>query len=560
MKLLTSFAVLGLGVCVAQDVDVVPEFSVPSTEPFVFAETFQGPFTWVKSEDSKYANQPVKVSATASVPKPFDEDKSLLLEKANFHYGLSQSFEDALDVTDKTLVVQYEVRLTEGLTCGGAYIKLLKHEDGMELSKVNNDSPYVIMFGPDACGDTNKVHFIFRHKNPVSGEWEEKHAQNTPAPKKDRASHVYTLIVRPDNTYEILIDMESSAKGSLLEDFKPPVNPSKMIDDPTDSKPEDWVDVKKIRDPEAVKPDDWDEDAPRKIPDPDAVMPSDWLVDEPAFVDDPEASQPEDWDEEEDGEWEAPVVANPKCKSVSGCGSWKRPEIENPAYKGKWTAPLIDNPAYQGEWKARQIENPHFFEDNEPHNLATIGALAVEIWTTNGGIRMDNFLVGFDEAAAKAFAAATWKPRKEAEDKADKAKGRDQARKQREQLKAEGGFLNLAQAYAGDVADLAVDNPVPAVTTLIALITAFVVLCGGSSTKKPSKKPSQQAAPREAAPQNAAEASSQAAADSSEGGATEKKTKGKGAGASSEGQSKSEAASSPSRSSSGGSRRRVKKA
>jgi hypothetical protein len=31
-------------------------------------------------------------------------------------------------------------------------------------------------------------------------------------------------------------------KGSLLEDFNPPVNPEKEIDDPKDSKPADWVD------------------------------------------------------------------------------------------------------------------------------------------------------------------------------------------------------------------------------------------------------------------------------------------------------------------------------
>ena len=36
------------------------------------------------------------------------------------------------------------------------------------------DTPYTIMFGPDKCGETNKVHFILRHKSPVTGEWEEK--------------------------------------------------------------------------------------------------------------------------------------------------------------------------------------------------------------------------------------------------------------------------------------------------------------------------------------------------------------------------------------------------
>lgn len=57
----------------------------------------------------------------------------------------------------------------------------------------------------------------------------------------------------PDNTYEILVNGESNTKGSLLEDFDPPVNPSKEIDDPEDKKPEDWVEQAKIADPSAKK-------------------------------------------------------------------------------------------------------------------------------------------------------------------------------------------------------------------------------------------------------------------------------------------------------------------
>jgi hypothetical protein len=60
-------------------------------------------------------------------------------------------------------------------------------------------------------------------------------------------------IFSPDNTYDVLFNGESHQKGSLLEDFQPPVNPSKEIDDPTDTKPENWVDAKKIADPEAFK-------------------------------------------------------------------------------------------------------------------------------------------------------------------------------------------------------------------------------------------------------------------------------------------------------------------
>ena len=57
----------------------------------------------------------------------------------------------------------------------------------------------------------------------------------------------------PDNTFEVFFNGESQKSGSLLEDFEPPVNPSKEIDDPEDTKPEDWVDTKRISDPDATK-------------------------------------------------------------------------------------------------------------------------------------------------------------------------------------------------------------------------------------------------------------------------------------------------------------------
>jgi calnexin len=85
------------------------------------------------------------------------------------------------------------------------------------------------MFGPDRCGATNKVHFIFRHKNPKTGEYEEKHFKNAPAIQNVKTTSLYTLIVRPDQTFAIKIDDEEVAKGSLLEDFEPSVNPSKEI-------------------------------------------------------------------------------------------------------------------------------------------------------------------------------------------------------------------------------------------------------------------------------------------------------------------------------------------
>ena len=136
---------------------------------------------------------------------------------------LVEQFAAPIEPKDQPLVVQYEVTLTGGLTCGGAYIKVLESAAGgaaFDGASLDGSTPYVIMFGPDKCGDTNKVHFIFRHKNPVSGAWEEKHLKSPPKPKTDAKPHVYTLVVRPTNAFEILIDGKSEASGSLLEDFE----------------------------------------------------------------------------------------------------------------------------------------------------------------------------------------------------------------------------------------------------------------------------------------------------------------------------------------------------
>lgn len=53
--------------------------------------------------------------------------------------------------------------------------------------------------------------------------------------------------------------------------------------------------------------------------------------------------------------------------------------------------------------------NPAFFTDDSPYLLPAMSALAVEVWTTNGGLRMDNFVVGHDAAAALAYAEESWK-------------------------------------------------------------------------------------------------------------------------------------------------------
>ena len=225
----------------------------------------------------------------------------------------------------------------EGLECGGAYMKLLRDNKALHQDEFSNVSPYVVMFGPDKCGSTNKVHVIINHKNPKTGEYEEKHLATAPAARIVKTSELYTLIVHPNNTVIIKLNGEQVKEANLLEDFAPAFNPPKEIDDPKDSKPDTWVDEARIADPEATKPEDWDEEAPFEIVDEEATMPEDWLESEPLTVPDPESEKPEDWDDEEDGDWVAPTVPNAKCDEVSGCGKWEKPTIKNPEYKGKWT-------------------------------------------------------------------------------------------------------------------------------------------------------------------------------------------------------------------------------
>ncbi|TID16384.1 calreticulin precursor [Venturia nashicola] len=335
-------------------------------------------------------------------------DKGLVVKDKAAHHAISAIFKKPINPKKQPLVVQYEVKLQEGLECGGAYLKLLQENKKLHKEEFSNASPYIIMFGPDKCGATNKVHFIFRHKNPKTGEYEEKHLSNPPMARISKTSTLYQLAVFPNQTYSISLDGEVARTGSLFEDFTPSVNPEKEIDDPEDKKPETWVDEARIEDPEAKKPEDWDEDAPYEIVDTEATQPEDWLVNEPTTIPDPEAVKPEDWDDDEDGDWVAPTVPNPKCAEVSGCGKWEPAMKKNPDYKGKWTAPFIDNPAYKGVWAPRKIANPKFFEDKTPANFEPLGAIGFELWTMQNDILFDNIYVGHSLEEAEKLKAATY--------------------------------------------------------------------------------------------------------------------------------------------------------
>lgn len=396
--------------------------------PFVEQFTEDWSDRWTPSEATK--KTPVGGETFSYVGKWEVEDpaisviegkKGLVAKSKAAHHAISAPFAKPIDFKDKPLVVQYEVKYQKGGNCGGGYLKLL--EDGFQTSgkEFSDTTPWVVMFGPDLTCPGTKVHFIFRYKSPKTGETEEKHLKLPPRPSIEKLTNLYTLIVHPNNTYNVLVNGESDKTGSLLEDFEPSVNPSKEIDDPNDTKPEDWVEEKTIADPEAKKPADWDEDAPYEILDEEAVKPEGWLDNEPLSIPDPDATKPDEWDDEEDGDWIAPTVANPKCAEAPGCGEWKRPFKANPEFKGKWYAPKIENPAYKGVWAPRKIPNPNYFEDVTPvKTLSKIGGVGIELWTMTEDILFDNIYVGHSPEDAKAFAAETFEVKKPLEVAADK--------------------------------------------------------------------------------------------------------------------------------------------
>jgi len=234
------------------------------------------------------------------------------------------------------------------------------------------------MFGPDKCGYTNKVHVIFNYKGQ-NLLWKKE-----PRYPDDKLTHVYTLVVKPDNTYEMYIDQEVKESGKLEDDWK--FLEAKEIDDPSDKKPSDWVDDAQMDDPEDKKPADWDSESEKIV--------------------DPDAKKPDDWDDEEDGKWEAPTIPNPK-------------------HKGTWHARRIPNPAYKGTWKPKQIPNPKYEADDKLYLIRKpLTHVAIDVWQVKSGTIFENIVIADNYAEVKAIEDATWKATKDAEKAAEEAKNK----------------------------------------------------------------------------------------------------------------------------------------
>ncbi|CAH1243613.1 CALR [Branchiostoma lanceolatum] len=341
---------------------------------------------WVESKAKGSDAGPWKWSA-GKFYGDADLDKGIQTGQDARFYHLTRKMEESFSNEGKTLVLQFTVKHEQKIDCGGGYIKLLPSDFNQE--KFDGDSKYHIMFGPDICGPgTKKVHVIFNYKD-------KNHLINKDIRcKDDEFTHLYTLIVKPDQTYEVKIDNKKVESGSLEDDWN-------------------FLPAKKIKDPDATKPDDWDEK--EYINDPEDTKPEDW--EKPEHIPDPDATKPEDWDDEMDGEWEPPMIDNPEYK-----GEWKPKQIKNPGYDGKWIHPEIDNPEYTADDKIYRYED--------------IGAVGFDLWQVKSGTIFDNILVTDDADHAEEVGKELWEKTKDGEKKMKDEQDEEERQKREEEDKA----------------------------------------------------------------------------------------------------------------------------
>ncbi|CAL1352876.1 unnamed protein product [Linum trigynum] len=315
-----------------------------------FDEGWEG--RWVKSDWKRSEGKAGTFKHTAGKWSGDPDDKGIQTTNDAKHFAISAKIPEFSN-KDRTLVLQYSIRLEQDIECGGGYIKLLSGY--VNQKKFGGDTPYSIMFGPDLCGTQKKqLHLIVSYQG-----------QNYPIKKElecetDKLTHFYTFVLRPDASYSILIDGRERDSGSLYTDWD--ILPPRKIRATNAKKPADWDDREYIDDPNAVKPKGYDS-IPKEIPD-------------------PSAKEPEDWDDEDNGIWRPPKIPNPKYK-----GPWKPKRIKNPNYKGKWRIPYIDNPEFE--------------DDPDIYVLKPIKYVGIEVWQVKAGSVFDNVLICDDPDYAK---------------------------------------------------------------------------------------------------------------------------------------------------------------
>ncbi|XP_051025640.1 calreticulin-3 [Acomys russatus] len=295
-----------------------------------------------------------------------EKDKGLQTTQNSRFYALSARF-PTFSNKGRNLVIQYTVKHEQKMDCGGGYIKVFPSD--LDQRALNRNSQYYIMFGPDICGfDVKKVHVILYFKNQY-------HENKKPIRcKVDAFTHLYSLTLRPDLSYEVKIDGQSIESGSIEYDWN--LTSLKKMEK-TSSEPPDWGQV------EGSEAQGW----------------------EKHFLD-AGASKPSDWNSELDGDW-----------------------LQKPPYEDGLKAKGIDRDV----WLHQKMKPASYLTQYDLSEFENIGVIGLELWQVRSGTIFDNFLITDDEEYADRFGKATWGETKGPEKEMDAVQAKEEVKKAREE-------------------------------------------------------------------------------------------------------------------------------
>ena len=276
-------------------------------------------------------------------------------------YLISSKFRKCFNTSGKDFIFQFSLKMENKVNVAQASLKLMNSK--IKQNQFSHKTPWDILFGPD-FNDWDHHHLDFR-------VWRNKTQWVDMMPItafEDHFTHVYTLIIFANQTYQLRKDNFTDIEGHLEQAFNY-CQPA-LIPDPLESKPIDWED-----DPE--------------IDDPDEIPPS-FLRNIPQYIPDPAAKKPEDWSDSINGIWQPPLIRNPEFYGFD----WKPKRIKNPNYRGAWKPQLIPNPDYDPD--------PSF---GKPEDLCYIG---IDVEQDVAGSIWDNIIVTDSLAEAEKLMEETF--------------------------------------------------------------------------------------------------------------------------------------------------------
>jgi calnexin len=120
--------------------------SVNFLEKLYFYESFNDgdPFAskWIRSTLNPYTDQSLLIKPRNRPPPGFEKDMGMQLGADMQSYAVAVPLPESVDFQQARVVIQYELKLQDGISCSGAYIKLLGRDFISDLASLDRETPY----------------------------------------------------------------------------------------------------------------------------------------------------------------------------------------------------------------------------------------------------------------------------------------------------------------------------------------------------------------------------------------------------------------------------------